>query len=382
MAELTGVKATEPTEPKGPTLADAIRDMDANMKVEPVETEEPEEQTAETEDAGHDTTPEPVEAEAPEEVEAEPEDDSEPDEGEEEQEGAPEVLRLQLQTKDGNEVEVELTDLDDETREAVSLLQDRAKVAEEMAKEWHKVRAIADRQQQNEIELAFIEEELKEDPAGYLTQRVRPEIRAEVVKELLLNDDVLQAVEDVLEEWSHDPAIRRELAADLKVKRVERSQERRQQKEIAQKNQQQAREIYNEIEGMVDPAWDAETQRMFVADAVNDVTKYVNRNKIDSLDPSRLPEVLASRMRQYGVKAPAAASKRPRAVGRSPEGGSGPVDAASAREAGRKIQSKVARRKRAAGTPAGATGSPGGIKLPKGAKLEDALQALRARTRR
>lgn len=378
MAELTGVKPTEPTEPKGPTLADAIRDMDANMKVEPVEdAEEPVEET------GQEPTDE-VPAEGQEPVEELEGEESEPEgEEDEEQNGeTAEALRLQLQTKDGSEVEIELADLDDEAREAVTLLQDRAKIAEEMAKEWHKVRAVAERQQQNEIELAFIEEELREDPAGYLTQRVRPEIRAEVVKELLLNDDVLQAVEDVLEEWGQDPAIRRELAADLKVKRVERSQERRQQKEIAQRNQQQAQEIYREIEGMVDPAWDAETQRMWVADAVNDVTKYVNRNKIDSLDPSRLPDVLASRMRQYGVKAPAAASKRPRAAGRSQEGGSGPLDAASAREAGRKIQSKVARRKQAAGTPAGATGSPGGIKLPKGAKLEDALKALRARTRR
>lgn len=374
------------------TLDDAIREMQPHPDSAAAETKRAQERdpeavleqaegvVAEEPESVEETLDAEMEAEEAEEASGELDDEHPGDDTDEETAPENDVFKLTLATPEGENVEVELEGLDDDARAAVELLRERATVAEEMAQSYQQVRVQAEQNERDKLELQAIEDELRADPVGYVEERIAPEIRRDLVLQMLHDDDILSAVEDKLEEWLNDSSRREVDAAQRKVQRMELKQKAAAQRAAAQRNHEQAVAIYTTIESMIDPSWDRETQKLWVSDAINDVSAYVSRSKIDTLDPAQIPVVLKARMKQYGAKAPDT-TKRPR-VSKDEQAGDADAKLAEAKQTAKRIQTSVKRRRQAAGTPAGVSATPGSVKLKPGANLDDALAELKKRTRR
>ncbi len=321
--------------------------------------------------------PEPEEVASDEGVEDELEGEQPGDDTDEEP--APDEAAFKLTLSEGDEeIEVELAGLGEKEQAALRSLQDRAQAAVEMAESYQKVRAQAEQNQRDMLELQAIEDELKSDPVGYLKDRVDEKIARDLVISMLHNDEILQAVEDKLEEWVAEPA-RRELdAKEAELRRVKLKQSLAEQKDRDVKRHGNAVEVYRVLESMINPEWDAETQRMWLDDAIKDVGSYVSRNQIDTMPPDQVEKVLERRIRQYGAKKPSATPSS-RAPGTKQGSDAAKIEEAKANA--KRIKTSVTRRRRAAGTPSGASATPGSVTLPKGAKLEDAIAELKKRTR-
>ena len=369
-----------PTETGGPTLGEALADMESSLAVEPVEDSEiiaseaepvepapgdevvPEDEPVEdepVEDVLELVEDEPVEDEP---VEDEPEDEVELVEGDD-------AFTLRL-----DEVEIELEVEDDETRAALEKMQNDLGRVKDVDQLYERVTGMAEQVAGQRYELEAIEDELKLDPVGYITQRVHPTIKAELIKEMLFDDETLKVAEDIIGTWLDDPASRREQAADAKVKRVERKQEAQAARVRQTAERRNANAVWAKVQEMTPSDMDHETAKMWHRDAMLEIQSHVKASNIETLNPDDLPRVLAGRMRLYGIGENAGRKKPAQ-----------PTDTRGkklASEQGERFRKKVARRRQAASSPTGVGGAAGRTQLPKGATLDDALKSLKERVGR
>jgi hypothetical protein len=362
----------EETAPDAPvTLESALAEMNPSLAVEPVADTTPIEDTAESsETAPGDegeyeeeaaelavTEEEPElldeEAEEVEEVEEEPQVEAEGD-----------TFKLTV-----GDVEIEL-EADDETREALEKMQNDLGRVSDIDQMFDRVKDQHQQNMQDRASLEAIEEDLRVDPVGYISERVHPDIKKQLLKEMLYDDDLLQVAEDYIGRWLDDPASRREEAATLRVERVERKQRMSQERERLAEQRREAQAIWDKVMEITPADMDHTEAKMWHRDALVDIQQYVAANKIERLDPEMVPQVLAARMRLYGIGTN---------VRRKPAQPASDTADVTADSAGEKFRKKVARRRRVASAPTGAGGAPGRTQLPKGATLDDALAALKKR---
>lgn len=347
--------------------------MEAEGKPPADETEEPAAEVAAVEEEA----PEAEEVSEPDEEELEGE---EPGDDTEESEETPEepAFKLTLTGLDGETWDLELDGLDEQAQKAVQQLQERAQAAEEMAAHYRTVRTQAEKNQRDMLELKAIDEDLRSDPVGYIEDRINPDLQRDLVLSLLHDDAILEAVENRIEEWINDPSKRTVDAKEKELQRIKHRQRIDGERATMERQRENVIAVYGVIESMIDPSWDKETMRAWVDDAVQDVTTYASREQIDTVDPKELPKILARRAKLYGAKEPNA-TQSSRATARNQGGDSAKI--AEAKEAGKRIKTSVTRRKRAATVPSGAGATPGSMRLPKGATLDDAFEELKKRTR-
>ena len=367
------VEQEVPTETGGPTLSEALASMDPSLTVEPVaeaeEVVEEEAEPSEAEEAPGDEVEEtqPGTEELDLEAEAEPEEAEEVEEPEEELELVEEAGTFTLTL---GEVELDLEVEDDDTRAALEKMQGDLGRVKDIDQLYGQIQRTSDQNAQDRAALESIEDEMRLDPVGYITDRVHPTIKVELIKELLQDDEVLRAAETLLGEWMDDPAVRREQIADTKVQRIERKREAAETKVRQGQERQNARALWSKVMEITPQDMDHETAKMWHRDAMMEIQAHVQASNIETLNPDDLPRILASRMRLYGIGDNA---------GRSTATPTDERGKKLAAETGERFKRKVARRRKAASSPVGAGGAPGRTQLPKGATLDDALKELRSR---
>jgi len=380
-SKITEFRVEEPRESSGPRIEDAIAAMTpADESASGVRLAESLSDVTDPEpEVTEDLSEEVAEEVAEEEEEAELEGEEPGDDDAEDETPESEPFKLTLSTAEGADLEVELDGLDDDARAAVELLSEKATVADEMAASYTQVREQAQKNAADKMELQLIEDELRSDPVTYIEEHINEKLASDVVVSMLHNDDVLRAVEDKLEEWMADPSRREVDAANLKVTRIERKNAVAAERAAARTSHEESVAVYAVIEEMIDPTWDRETKKLWVQDAIQDVSNHVSHNKIDRLSPDDVPNVLKARMKQYGATAPDT-TKRSR-VSAAKQAGEADAKLAEAKKTAKRIKTSVKRRRQAAGTPTGVSASPGSVQLKKGANLDDALAELKKRTR-
>ena len=371
--EIVELEPTPP--PEGPTLGDALANMDPSLAVEPVPEADEDLSGDEELEVPGDEVDEELEDVAP----GPPDDELEKEELEEEEaEDEGEPIEGEVFTLAVGDVELELDVEDEETRAAlVEMQNDLARVGD-VDTMVTRAQEATQKNQQDALYLQQVEDELRIDPAGYIADKVHPSIQVEVAKALLFNDEVLRAVEDTITEWLDDPAKRRVDQAERKEKRIDLREQFREQRERQVTDQENAKAVFGAIMDMTPDDMDHETAKMFHTDALTDLQNYVRTHKITTLDPEQVPHILASRMQLYGIGTNARVVRAQPA----PKGDKDLADKiAEARETGEKIRKRVARRKKVATSPSGAGGAPGRTQIPKGATLDTVLKDLKERVR-
>lgn len=375
--QIVGPKARE--KPEGPSLADALAGLDPDMALEPAEgAEEPEPDTrtapqGDVEDepeAGRepaDDRPPAPEGEQDDDDEVELAADPEPEEEvEEEDEGpAADRVRLTVAPEEGDEpLEIEVAADDPEIRAALQRLQARAQEADVLE------RGVAQLEEQRaQIEadidsLDAIDLELRMDPAGFIHSRVPEQTRVEVAKNLLYDDAVFEAVEEMFDEWSRKPHKREVDQARHEAQRLERRQKLESKQRELRESRARARTVLAEINDLIPKSMSPADAEAFRRDAIVEIKEHSKRN--GNLTVEDIPKILGRRMRLYGIE-PQTGTKKD----------AGTRARASAPSTGERFKKQVERRKKAGATaPATAGHIPSNRKPPKGSSLDDAFEWL------
>jgi len=306
---------------------------------------------------------------APEDVPVEGEPAPVPDEGFEDWETVP------VPDEQGQIVEAEVSP---ELAAHINDLSDRAAKAESDAQEIVAARETMEEANQRQAELDEIQSYIEADPAGYLASRVRPELRREVVLDILLMDDsIYEEVVEQFGKWQYEPHERRIQSAERRATRVERAQELAQTRDRREVIQHRAAELTAALKAYVPTEMSPDTARRFADDMYRDLSDFGRQNGWDSVTSAELPRILAYRLTQYGVDPNTLANGAPRDA-------SGAVVAQPANDAAKAIadaraegarQKKQYQRRRAAGAaaPSGAGTPSNRARPPKGATLNEAL---------
>jgi hypothetical protein len=291
-------------------------------------------------------------------------------------EGEWETVRVPLD--DGQTIEAEVAP---ELAAHINELQSRVEKLAAVETEITTAREYAQEAAARHAELDEIETYIAEDPTGYLADRVRPELRQQVVLDLLLSDDsIYEAVAETLDKWLDSPHERRVQAAERRAQRIEKRSQFEQTKAQRAESQQRASVLLDTMRGYVPTNMEPDTARRFQQDMYRDLTEYGERYGWRDVTPENLSKILSFRLNQYNVN--------PNQLNGARRTNDGLVVAepandaakaiADARAASERIQKQYQRRRAAGATaPAGAGTPVNRARPPKGASLQEALDWAR-----
>lgn len=262
-------------------------------------------------------------------------------------------------------------------------------------------RQMASVQQQQE-ELAEVRDALQHDPVNFILDSVQPTVRADLVRHLLADDEVYNAVIEEIAGWDNDPAERRARAAELRAQRYEQRDALASQVAARRDARNNALEIRDTIRGLIPEDWNEERAGTFYRYAIGDLKQYVTSNNINQLPPADVP-VLLQRLgilQLFGIPVPAAPGTAPAAT--PPTGGANtaavttpaptaqpaarpnpvpaaqPTTAAPAQTVGERFRAAHARRSAAAAvTPAGVGAAPARPNKPEGMTVAQSIEWAR-----
>lgn len=352
------------------TLSDVLESLKPNVGVEPVSEAEGEPDAPETPEAeqmaptdeGEELEDETEVQDANAEVEEAEEEDAEEDEAEDEEE-------LATVTVGGIEFEV-----DEEGAAAIEELQEQAASAADHIAKAEMVEQQARRNKMDADQLAIMEDELRLDPVGYLAEKIGPDLRAAVVEDLLLDDQVWRIVVEKVEDWSADDSQRRIAAEARRANRAEFKNQLEERRVAVRTGRENAWELRDKVTEMGQNLPERRRQ-VWERAALSRLTDYVRRAEqagkpIHSLDPKDLDRVLADEIDAFGINAGEAPAE--------PGGKKKPV-----KDAGEKFRAKTRKRKQVTSTaPAGAGAGPARREQFKEMSLGDALSTLTRQTGR
>lgn len=263
----------------------------------------------------------------------------------------------------------ETVDIEVEDKATADLLRQNANEGlrrEELNKELARVQA--DREEIEEIDTL-----LTTDPAGFILERVTPDLQIQVVKALLLDDKVFEAVRGDLDGYETDEA--RELARlRSKDERRETSAKAKQQLDADRVGRKAVTTMQEKIVSLI-PAGvaDAESRKLQML-GLNIAEAACNRLKRINLSEDELVAALEDGGLLKAIAAENGGEPPPRKKGR----GAGTVDPDKAQEriAGLK-KAKRRRKSVAASSPAGVGSPPATIELPKNQSVNDRIKHVR-----
>lgn len=231
-----------------------------------------------------------------------------------------------------------------------------------------KLKAVHTAVERQAEELADVEDMIAVDPAGFVIDRLTPELRADVIRQVLFSDPaIFKALKDEIAGAIDDPDAfkmsnlkARADRGDLKEKLRTTNQERRDM-------QANGRKVVAELDRLIPETITGSKRETLFNDALRDIQDMTKRLGMKQMDLEDLPLAVAKRFREHGIDLRATVGKgAPAGQPQSPPG------AAKAGEQGRSAQefqkASDARRDAAAASPAGA-GAPaakGRPELPTG----------------
>lgn len=211
-------------------------------------------------------------------------------------------------------------------------------------------------------------DELEADPAGFLTSGVKPEVRLQVAEELLLQLDQqsFDALLDRVDEWTRNPAARDVQRTKKENDRLKQSASRSTEAREQARVQREVREIHGSIVDLIPPELTDARADVFVRAAATELQLYAKEKKLSSLDPSKVPEILADRgvLEAFNISPNGGGnpSEAPGSRSGNGDGSKKPSSAAATKKpaAGEDVRDRMKRRKAATTTPAGAGATPSG----------------------
>lgn len=307
-------------------------------------------------------------------------------EGQEEEE-RPEPIELEVEGEEGETERLALDVADEETREVLEDRLERAERASELEEEVENYREREAEVQAAQEELRAIEEGIKQDPSGFILQRLDAagETRRSLAEDLLLDDDVWEGIANTVENWRMNPHERKVAKAERKAELAERQAEHVEGRTRRERGQK----ILDRLTAMVPEDLDRGDPDRLIDRVIREIEQAVAQDEslAESVNEENFTEIEGVRelLSVYGVDPDRAANGADRESGSESE----VVEAEPAGEQERdlKERAEVARRtgvrlrkmrerKEDAGqtTPAGAGASPSSGELPSDATLDDAIE--------
>lgn len=295
-------------------------------------------------------------------------------EGEEEDEGEGEegdVVTVTLHDRNGNPVEI---DVEPEIAEILR------------ADDNDRMRRIEFNRQMSEVteqraELDAIGNYLESDPVGFIGERVKPELRIEVVRSLLAmaSAEEFEQMLSNVNDWD-DPETR-ELAA-LRMQN-DRAKKRREAEDAASKRKE-IEDSGRAIVGMIEElgaGLDEESLELFIDTAAKKVQDYLDDNKLNVLDPARVPALLekAGILKLFNITPgkPAPVAARP-AAGKKEKPAVTAEEKAKGEKGAAQMKKRAAKRKVATAVAPAGTGAAQTIAKPPAHKTgKDRINWLR-----
>lgn len=231
-------------------------------------------------------------------------------------------------------------------------------------------------------ELEEFEAELREDPVSFIAERIeKPELHEQIVERLLtmLPQEAFDRVLTKADQMEKDPTKRENARLRAQVAQQDRAADRRAKADEKKTDLGGAKKIGEQISGLMeDVGLDADDPKAarFFDYAIASLVRHVEKNKLDSLDPSTVPELLAELgvLEDFGLERKAEKPKAPaksKAAGKSPAAGGDAVP--------QDPRERDKRRREATTTPSG-DGAPAaaGDRLPKGGTFRQKMDGLRS----
>jgi DNA-binding NarL/FixJ family response regulator len=413
--EAGATEGQEPQESARPTsVRDAIGEARARMeKGEPL-VPEGEEESSEEEGARAEAEPSEPEATDPEGglEEEEPEGEEPGPEGEAEAEGEEEeeseagsdpeaeeelvVARLPGRGPEDPDIEIEVPK---ELQEDFNRLRNMAMRGAEFRDRITGVEEREARTTADQEELQVIEESLREDPAGFVLERVRPELRVELLRSLLADNEVWEneELQNQIREWERDPNKRELFAERTRRERLERRQTRDQELRLRREMREGAAESARHVKALIPEEWPPERTQKFWNVSMRLLGEAAHRRESSRFTRDEIVQVLdrGGVLDGYGIDPAAASSSAPeegadragaqgkRTGGeerrsRRPAARRRSVTPEEARDTGKRLQDQSKRRKAAAAyAPAGAGAPAAAAELPKGQSVRERIKTVR-----
>lgn len=252
---------------------------------------------------------------------------------------------------------------------------------------------------QARAELQAVQTRLRYDPENFLIEHIPAERRASVVKHLLADDAVWNAVVEDLARWDQNELERRAAWAELQAERLRQSREAEAQIAEERAIAQNALQIRDAIGDLVPDGMDPQRADLFRRYAIRDLQQYVNEHGINRLDPAEVPILLhrLGTLQAFGIPLPT--SPAPQANGRTMGGqtavpqpapayrpaarptgpaGNAVASAAPARDPGAVFRAQAERRAAAAAVaPAGVGAAPARPRPPEGQTVKERIEWAR-----
>lgn len=241
----------------------------------------------------------------------------------------------------------------------------------------------ADRQ-----ELAYIDRELKERPAEFLTERISPQLLPAVARAVLLRlpDAQFQEILATVVEWESDPSARRNAAAEARLQSVERRERMQSESAAARERQAYIRDIASQITALVPEDMPDDQANEFFDFAVYKLDQWArSQPRGTRLDPAQVPALLEQlgALRPFGLstndQAARASARETTSDARRPRLVDDPELVERARKTGQDLKRRMERKRLAVTTPAGAGAPAATLAPPKGQSFEERMSWLERR---
>lgn len=302
--------------------------------------------------------------------------------GDEDEEEDEDLVTLTFPGRKPDDPPVEITMTREEAEEQGYDPQELVERNRQLNNGYARRQALQAERQEFEAERDEFMEGLRTDPAGFITQHVDPKLRAEVAETVLLElePDEFKKVRDRVDKWSRNPENRESERTKAELRRLKAEKERREQGAQKDTVKENVRQIGTAVTDLVPEDMDDERAEKFFRIAVREIQDHIQREKLDVLEPEKVPEVLASSgvLEAYGLSPDGSATEG------SPSQ-NGTSSAAPKRAPGKKgskakgdARTRMIRRKNAVATPAGASSSAAsGFQKVQGERYEDRADRLR-----
>lgn len=276
---------------------------------------------------------------------------------------------------------------DRETAEALRATRNLAGRAEQAEEQLGTLR-------QQAVEIEAFEHLLEVDPVGTLIDKLHPRHHVTLAEHVLaqLPPEAFEAVRARLNGWEESPDRREADAARFENTRIKTRGEVQQKIAVREHKRAVVDRITQNVQ-LLEELVSPEIARQFRSDALGDLAAYIRENRVPGhVAPERFPEILATRLRLYGItpdQARAALttdartphpSPRPRPKGPAAEALAASQAAQGSTANGQQfIKASRVRKVAAAGAPgAGAPVTvPAGARPPKGTGVKGTINWLR-----
>lgn len=245
---------------------------------------------------------------------------AEPTQTQEGQEAAPQPEEARAEPPEGELVTVslpgrrpedpdEVYEVPRELAESINRLRNGYMRREEFNRQMADVRAARE-------ELQYVEQRLRHDPENFLIEHIPVERRANVVKHLLADEEVWNAVVEELARWDQNELERRAAWAELHAARMRQSREAEAAIAAERAAAENALQIREAIRDLTPDSMDPQRADLFFRYAIRDLQQYVNEHGINRLDPAEVPVLLhrLGTLQAFGIPLPT--SPAPQANGR------------------------------------------------------------------